>query len=109
MEKCYLHLGVVAIEKGPFGSSSTKVANFTYFFLLTKWYKAESVLENETHKILWDFQTQTDHLIPTKRPDFALINKRPDSVLINKKELLVFKWILPSRGTTEWKQKKMKR
>ena len=24
------HLGVVAIEKGPFGSPSTKVANFTY-------------------------------------------------------------------------------
>ena len=26
-----LHLGVVAIEKGAFGSPSTKVANFTYF------------------------------------------------------------------------------
>ena len=26
-----LHLGVVAIEKGDFGSSSTKVANFTLF------------------------------------------------------------------------------
>ena len=27
-----LHLGVVAIEKGAFGSPSTLVANFTYFF-----------------------------------------------------------------------------
>ena len=27
-----LHLGVVAIEKGAFGSPSTKVANFTYFY-----------------------------------------------------------------------------
>ena len=26
-----LHLGVVAIEKGAFGSPSTTVANFTYF------------------------------------------------------------------------------
>ena len=26
-----LHLGVVAIEKGAFGSPSTKVTNFTYF------------------------------------------------------------------------------
>ena len=26
-----LHLGVVAIEKGAFGSPSTMVANFTYF------------------------------------------------------------------------------
>ena len=28
-----LHLGVVAIEKGAFGSSSTEVTNFTYFTL----------------------------------------------------------------------------
>ena len=27
-----LHLGVVAIEKGAFGSPSTKVANFTYIY-----------------------------------------------------------------------------
>ena len=26
-----LHLGVVAIEKGAFGSPSTKVANFTFY------------------------------------------------------------------------------
>ncbi len=29
-----LHLGVVAIEKGAFGSPSTMVTNFTFFFLL---------------------------------------------------------------------------
>ena len=30
-----------------------------------KWYihNPESFLENEMHKILWDFETQTDHLI----------------------------------------------
>ena len=34
MELCPpLHLGVVAIEKGAFGSPSTKVANFTYFWI----------------------------------------------------------------------------
>ena len=27
-----VHLGVVAIEKGTFGSPSTKVANFTFYF-----------------------------------------------------------------------------
>ena len=26
------------------------------------------VLENATHKLLWDFNTQTDHLIPVRRP-----------------------------------------
>ena len=29
-----LHIGVVAIEKGAFGSPSTKVANFTYFIYI---------------------------------------------------------------------------
>ena len=28
-----LHLGVVAIEKVAFGSPSTKVANFTFFYI----------------------------------------------------------------------------
>ena len=29
----------------------------------------DSVLENETHKILGDFDTQTDHLITIRGPD----------------------------------------
>ena len=39
-------------------------------------HKPESVLENETHKILWDFEIQTDHLITARRPDLVLINKK---------------------------------
>ena len=31
--------------------------------------KPEYAQENETHKILWDFETQTDQSIPTRRPD----------------------------------------
>ena len=38
--------------------------------------KPESVLENETHKILWDFEIKTDHLIPARRPDLVLIDKK---------------------------------
>ena len=34
------------------------------------------VLENATHKLLWDFNMQTDHLIPVRRPDLILINKK---------------------------------
>ena len=43
----------------------------------TEWYahKPAYVLENEAHKILYDFEIQTDHLIPTLRPDLELINK----------------------------------
>ena len=34
------------------------------------------VLENATLKILWDFNIQTDHLIPARRPDLIIINKK---------------------------------
>ena len=35
----------------------------------------KSVLENETHKLLWDFEMQTDQLIMARRPDLIIINK----------------------------------
>ena len=38
------------------------------------WHKPESVLENETNKILWDFEIQTDRPITARRPDLMLIN-----------------------------------
>ena len=34
------------------------------------------VLENDSHKLQWDFNIQTDHLIPTRRPDLIMINKK---------------------------------
>ena len=34
------------------------------------------VLENDSHKLLRDFNIQTDHLIPARRPDRIIINKR---------------------------------
>ena len=43
-----------------------------------KWYiyKPESVQENETHKIFWDFGIQMDHLILARRPDQEMIFKK---------------------------------
>ena len=43
-----------------------------------KWYMQNPapVLENDTHKLLWDFDIQTDHLIPARRPDLIIINKK---------------------------------
>ena len=35
-----------------------------------------SVLENDTHKLLWDFNIQTDHLIPARSPNLIIINKK---------------------------------
>ena len=34
------------------------------------------VIENATHKLLWDFNIQTDQLIPARRPDLIIINKK---------------------------------
>ena len=34
------------------------------------------VLENNTHKILWDFNIQMDHLISARRSDLIIINKK---------------------------------
>ena len=39
-----------------------------------------SVLENETHKLLWDFDTRTDHLISARRPDLIIINKKKKKI-----------------------------
>ena len=34
------------------------------------------VQENNTHKLLWGFDVQTDHLISARRPDLIIINKK---------------------------------
>ena len=43
-----------------------------------KWYmyNPAAVLENETHKLFWDFKIQTDHLISVRRPDLIVNNKK---------------------------------
>ena len=47
----------------------------------TKWdmHKLEFVEENETHKILRDFEIQKDHLIPTGRPEKVTISSKKDN------------------------------
>ena len=57
-----------------------------------KWYmhNPASVLKNETHKLLWDFEIQTDHLISVRRPDLIIIRKKNAGL-----------WTLLSRLTTE--------
>ena len=35
-----------------------------------------TVLENDAHKLLWDFNIQTYHLILARRPDLIIINKK---------------------------------
>ena len=46
------------------------------FDLAAEWYmhKPKSVPENETYKILWDSEIQTDHVISARRPDKEVKN-----------------------------------
>ena len=39
-------------------------------------HKPESVLENETHKIFWDFEIKTDHLISARWQDLVIVDKK---------------------------------
>ena len=43
----------------------------------------ESVQENETHILLWDFEIQTDHQILARRPDLIIIIKKRKENLQN--------------------------
>ena len=38
--------------------------------------KIQSVQENETHKDVWDFDIQADHLIFAERSDLVTVNKK---------------------------------
>ena len=59
-----------------------------------KWYmhNPASVRENDTHKLLWDFNIQTYQLIPARKPDLIIINKKREFAKLS---------ILLSRRTTE--------
>ena len=54
-----------------------------------KWYMHNTapVLENKTHKLLWDIDIQTDHLISVRKSDFIII-------ITNKKRELAKLWTL---------------
>ena len=47
-----------------------------------KWYmhNPAPVLENDTHKLLWDFDIHTDPLISARRPDLTIINTKKDNL-----------------------------
>ena len=48
------------------------------FDYTNKWYMPNParVRENDTHKLLWEFDIQKDHLISAKRPELIIINTK---------------------------------
>ena len=55
----------------------------------------ESVLENETHKILLDFEIQTDQLISARRPDLVIINNNKKKKRRKKKTYRIVDFAVP--------------
>ena len=60
-----------------------------------KWYmhNPESILENETHKLFWDFEIQMDHLILTRWTDLVIVNKKKRTCRIVDFAIPVHHWV----------------
>ena len=61
----------------------------------------ESILKSEMHKILWNFELQTDQLISAKRLDLVIVNKG----LIDGLEDLEIRGPVETIQTTEYGEK----
>ena len=59
------------------------------------------VLENDTHKLLWDFNIQTDHLISARKPDLIIIYK-------NKRTCKIVDFALPADHRINLKEREEK-
>ena len=46
-----------------------------------------SILKNEMHKIFWDYEIQTDHLISARQPDLVIVKKMLNSELCSSGRL----------------------
>ena len=58
------------------------------------------VLENDTHKLLWDFDIQTDHQILATRSDLIMINKKKKQ----KKNSKIVDFAIPTDHWIELKE-----
>ena len=79
-----------------------KKFKFDYTNHTNKWYmhNPAPVLENDTHKLLWDFDVQTDHLIAARRLDLIIINNKEKKKKKKEREFAELSTLL-LRLTTE--------
>ena len=64
-----------------------------------------SVLENNTHNLLLDFDIQTDHLISARQSDLIVINKKKKKEENLQNSKLCCPGWAPSKTNTKWKKK----
>ena len=62
--------------------------------------QAESILESETNKVVWDFVIQKDHQILTQRPVIINKTKKKKKKKKRKEKELAKYWTLLFRLTT---------
>ena len=77
-----------------------KLARKCNFEAGDKWYEhePESVLENEDYKVLWDFSTQTDHVIEARKPDLVVVDQK-------RRTCKIVDFAVPGDSRIEEKQK----
>ena len=68
-----------------------------------KWYKneAETVLEIEGYKILWDFSIETDNVIEARRTDLVVVDK--------ERNCKIFDFAVPGDSRIEEKEKEKRK
>ena len=71
-----------------------------------KWYMLNPapVLENNTHKFLWEFDIRTDYRISASRPDLIIINNKKKKKKKKKEKLQNYRLCCPG-----WRQNKTER
>ena len=65
------------------------------------------ILENETQKPLWDFEKQTEPLLPTRRPDLVIIHKTKKKKKKKKKNCRIADFSVPADHSKIKRKKKI--
>ena len=68
----------------------------------------ESVLENETHIVLWDFEIRTDHLISASRPDYMIVNPPTPKKRRKKRTCWIVDLAIPADHSVKLKESEKK-
>ena len=73
--------------------------------ITNKWYmlNPESALDNETHKLLCDFEIKTHHLISARRPDILIVTKKKERTcwMVDFVISTNYKWKLKESETSD--------
>ena len=75
---------------------------------MNKWHmhNSESVLENETHKLLWNLEIQTDHLISARQPDLVIVLKKKKKKRKKKRTCRIVDFAFPVDNRIKLKESK---